>query len=115
MIKFISYWGLIGVLTINFLSFDLVKCSINWNENNWAHACNFKGNDLSRVRIAPEQCDGKCASTPECTHFIWTKRNGGTCWMKKGSVSKSNAFPTNDGSMVCGVPFGDRTINLLSR
>jgi hypothetical protein len=35
--------------------------------------------------------------------------------MKKGSVSKSNAFPTHDQGMVCGVRFGDRTIKPRSR
>ncbi len=115
MIKLISYWKLIGFLIINFLSFDLIQCSIHWNGNKWAHACDFKGNDLSNVQIPPEQCGGKCAKTHRCTHFTWSKWNGGTCWMKKGHVSKRNAFPTNDRSMVCGVRFDDGTTNPLPR
>ncbi|CAF4736191.1 unnamed protein product, partial [Rotaria sp. Silwood2] len=76
---------------------------INWNGNDWAMSCDFYGNDLSNVRIPGEGCGGKCAETQGCTHFTWTQWNGGTCWMKKGSVSKANAFPTNDPHMVCGV------------
>jgi hypothetical protein len=38
-----------------------------------------------------------------CTHFTWTRYDGGTCWMKKGAVSKSDAFDTDDRSSVCGV------------
>ncbi|UJR18907.1 hypothetical protein I4U23_022035 [Adineta vaga] len=93
----------IGILIIISLSFDLIKCDINWNGNNWAFACDFKGNNLSNVRIPGEQCGGKCTRTPQCTHFVWTTSNGGTCWMKKGAVSKKDAIATNDRNMVCGV------------
>ncbi|CAF3843325.1 unnamed protein product [Rotaria magnacalcarata] len=103
MIKLISSWAVMNLLIINFLSFDLIQCRINWKGNNWASGCDFKGNDLSHVRVSAEQCGGKCASTHGCTHFSWSKWNGGTCWMKKGHVSKSNAFSTKDWSMVCGV------------
>ncbi len=44
-----------------------------------------------------------CDSTFRCTHFTWTNYNGGTCWLKYGSVSKPDAFFTNNYSMVCGV------------
>ncbi len=77
--------------------------TIAWNGNSWAMSCDFRGNDLSNVRSSGEHCGGKCAQTPGCTHFTWTKWNGGTCWMKKGPVSKDKAFPTNDATMVCGL------------
>jgi hypothetical protein len=32
-----------------------------------------------------------------------TTYNGGTCWMKTGAVSKSDAFSTTDQTMVCGL------------
>ncbi|PAA89100.1 hypothetical protein BOX15_Mlig002476g1, partial [Macrostomum lignano] len=80
-----------------------VWANINWNGNNWAHGCDFRNNDLSNVRIPSEQCGGRCANTQGCTHFTWTQHNGGTCWMKRGSVLKSDAFPTGDMTMVCGV------------
>ncbi|CAF1003860.1 unnamed protein product [Adineta steineri] len=94
---------LIGILIINILSVSLVKCSINWNGNNWAHNCNFKENDLSNVRVRAEQCGGKCAATPGCTHFTWTNYKRGTCWMKKGSISKSDAFESHGRNKICGV------------
>ncbi|CAF3843698.1 unnamed protein product [Rotaria sp. Silwood1] len=84
------------------LSARIVKRDINWN-GNWAMACDFNNNDLSNVRIAPNLCGPKCVDTPGCTHFTWTQWNGGTCWMKKGPISKSNAFSTTDQTMVCGV------------
>ncbi|RNA11084.1 fibroblast growth factor receptor-like, partial [Brachionus plicatilis] len=66
--------------------------SIDWNNASkqtvWAHACDWKENDLSNSQVAGELCGAECLKTPECTHFTWTTFNGGTCWMKKGSVSK---------------------------
>jgi hypothetical protein len=38
-----------------------------------------------------------------CTHYTWTSYNGGTCLMKKGSVSKSDAFYVAKPDYVCGV------------
>jgi len=76
---------------------------IQWQSGGWAFACDFKNNDLTDARIPGDQCGGRCASTQRCTHFTWTTYNGGTCWMKSGSVSQSNAFFTGDNSMVCGI------------
>jgi hypothetical protein len=75
---------------------------VNWNGNNWALGCDFKGNDLTSVQIPGEKCGEQCSVTPQCTHFTHTKYNGGTCWMKKGPVSPSDAIFTNDNTMVCG-------------
>ena len=76
---------------------------VSWKGQNWAHGCDFIGNDLSTVRVAAAHCGPECESTAECTHFTWTKLHGGTCWMKKGPISKSDAVPKRDRSMVCGV------------
>jgi hypothetical protein len=76
---------------------------INWNGNDWAMACDFRGNDLKNVRIRGEDCGGECARTDGCTHFSWTQWKGGTCWLKKGGVSKRDAVPSSDSKMVCGV------------
>jgi hypothetical protein len=65
--------------------------------------CDFKGSDLSNQKGSASSCAQTCASSSGCTHFTWTSYNGGTCWMKSGSVSKSNAFYTGDQSMVCGI------------
>ena len=78
------------------------KRAINWNDN-WAFACDFSGNDMGSVQVRDEDCGGRCTQTSGCTHFTWTTYNGGTCWLKSGSVSKSDATSTNDASMVCGI------------
>lgn len=77
--------------------------AINWNGNNWALWCDFYGNDLTNAATRGEDCGGRCASTPGCTHFTWTNYNGGTCWMKTNVVSKDNAIPKYDQNAVCGV------------
>ena len=77
--------------------------AINWNGNNWAFGCGFRQRDLANVTISGEKCGGQCVVTNGCTHFTWNNYNGGTCWMKYGPVSKSNAFETGDNNMVCGV------------
>eukprot|EP00731_Ephydatia_muelleri_P007573 Em0003g1821a len=85
------------------ISFSFANAAINWNGNNWAFGCDFRNNDLSNVQISGELCGGKCAATGGCTHFTWTTFNGGTCWMKSGTVSQTDAFETGDQSTVCGV------------
>lgn len=78
----------------------IVSETITWN-GNWALGCEFIGNDLKNVRSAGEECGGKCAANPECTHFTW---NDGTCWMKKfNGVSKDDAAKVFDTSFTCGV------------
>jgi hypothetical protein len=94
------------------LSISLINAQINWQNGQptgttWAMACDFKNSDLSNKQVAGADCANACASTSGCTHFTWTSYNGGTCWMKSGSVSKSNAFYTGDQSMVCGIFSGD--------
>ncbi|CAF4810662.1 unnamed protein product, partial [Rotaria sp. Silwood2] len=103
MINILSTWTLVGYMVVNILILGCVRGDVNWNGNNWAMSCDFHGNDLSSVRIASKFCGGKCAETSGCTHFTWTQYNGGTCWMKSGAVSKSDAFSTSDSTMVCGV------------
>ncbi|CAF4225493.1 unnamed protein product, partial [Rotaria sordida] len=94
---------MIGFITINILSLDSVNSLINWNGNNWAMSCDFSGRDLSNARTSGELCGKTCAESPGCTHFTWTQYNGGTCWMKSGTISKSDAFSTDDPAMACGV------------
>ena len=77
--------------------------AVQWQSENWAFACDFIGNDLSNSRVPGKDCGNLCAKTSQCTHFTWTTYNGGTCWMKSGSVSKNNAVDTQDRSMVCGI------------
>jgi Thaumatin family len=58
---------------------------------------------MSSAQVRGQDCGGKCEQTSGCTHYTWTTFNGGTCWMKSGRVSKSDAFDTGDQSMICGV------------
>ncbi|XP_065674738.1 uncharacterized protein LOC136091291 [Hydra vulgaris] len=76
--------------------------AIEWN-GNWAFGCDFRNRDLANAQIKGAECGGRCSTTPQCTHFSWNSYNGGTCWMKYGPVSKSDAFETGDRGMVCGV------------
>ena len=78
--------------------------TVKWDiSGTWAYACDFKGNDLSSIHSIAADCGTKCSTTPTCTHFTWSNFNGGTCFMKNGTVSKQDAFQTNDPSMVCGI------------
>jgi len=69
----------------------------------WSLGCDFAGNDISNKPTSGELCASTCVRTFGCTHFTWTRYNGGYCWMKSGMVSQSNAFATADQSMVCGI------------
>ena len=105
--KMVKNINLLVLIQVIFLLVNLIKVeAVTWQTGDWAFACDFKGNDLSNARVSGDKCGPKCVSTSGCTHFTWTTYNGGTCWMKKGSVSKSNAFDTGDRTMVCGVVSG---------
>ncbi len=79
-----------------------MNSGIIWN-GNWAYGCDFFGRDLSRVSTPAANCGPTCVRTRQCTHFAWTNFNGGSCWMKSGSVSKSNAFVSSTQGIICGV------------
>lgn len=80
-----------------------ISQTINWGKNNWAFACDFVGYDLSNAKTTSDKCSATCVNTEDCTHFTWTDYNGGTCWMKYGSFSKSDAIFTNNNKMICGI------------
>ena len=78
---------------------------ISWNngpDGPWSMGCDFYGNDLSNVRSTGEACSSQCRSKTGCTHYSWTNYNGGTCWMKQGSISKESATKAQF-DVVCGV------------
>ena len=85
------------------LTFNSAFAQINWQIGNWALACDFKENNLNSVKVRGEECGGICYQNSQCTHFVWSTYNGGTCWLKSGSVSKSDAIYTGDFSMSCGI------------
>lgn len=76
---------------------------IDWNGSNSAASCAFSGNDLSNSLSKPEECEMLCTATPDCTHYTWTDFNSGTCWLKTGKVSKSDALIKLDQNAMCGI------------
>ncbi|GAV00589.1 hypothetical protein RvY_11415 [Ramazzottius varieornatus] len=86
---------------------------IRWTDENYAHGCDFPGNDLSTVKIPGRNCGRTCESTHGCTHFTWSKSEGGTCRLKQGGKRKEDAVKVADSSVVCGVvkPLMKRTID----
>jgi hypothetical protein len=78
----------ISLSIIHSVSTHREKRAIKWNGNNWAFSCDFYNNDLTNVQVSGANCGGTCAQTSGCTHFTWTQYNGGTCWMKYGSISQ---------------------------
>lgn len=93
-----------NLLAFLFLTMLVVSTrAYDWHDEGnlvWAPDCDFFGNDLSNAQIPGEQCGPRCSTTGGCTHFTWTDHNGGTCWMKQGSVSQDQAQPK--GGAVCG-------------
>ena len=58
---------------------------------------------MGSVQTSGSNCGPTCARTQGCTHFSWTNYNGGTCWMKRDAVTKSDAFYSSTPGIVCGV------------
>ncbi|KAI8608631.1 thaumatin [Chytriomyces sp. MP71] len=72
----------------------------------WASGCDWKASDIGNAQVAGSQCSTTCAQTSGCTHFSWTSFNGGTCWMKFGSVSQADAVVSTNAGAVCGYMTG---------
>ena len=103
MINLQSSIILLGLVIIDSLLVGLGRCAVNWNETNTAVACDFIGNDFLHAQIPLAQCRQQCYQIQDCTHFTWTSYPSGTCWMKKGQVSQSDAQSTMDQDTVCGI------------
>lgn len=77
---------------------------IAWNGNNWAEGCLFDFNDFKYIPSKIEECYGICANDYNCTHFTWTKYDGGTCYLQKyDGVSKDNAVKVAIRDTKCGI------------
>ena len=94
-----------------FIAFELsLVHSINWQPGNWASGCKFNmdDNNLSlETGWDPKECIKSCQSKSGCTHcvHILTKYSvgGGTCYMKKGNVRKTDAIDNGNESWTCGI------------
>ncbi|KAI8891977.1 hypothetical protein BC833DRAFT_612911 [Globomyces pollinis-pini] len=78
---------------------------INWGGNSMSLSCNFIGNNLTTVESKGSfwPCRTQCLSVKECTHYVWEEKDGGTCYLKAGLVSKGFAVKTTDPTAMCGV------------
>ncbi|RHY16320.1 hypothetical protein DYB36_006241 [Aphanomyces astaci] len=60
----------------------------------------YPGNDLTSTKqVAAESCCADCEETPGCQLFVWTKHNGGTCWLKHTKGVKSVVVGAKVGSL----------------
>ena len=85
--------------------------SIQWQPGNWAYACDFLEGDIQNIPMpgSGANCGPTCQKKCGCTHITWNTYNGGTCWMKSGTVSKSDAIFTGDYSAVCAIASSSST------
>ncbi|OWA50939.1 hypothetical protein BV898_15440 [Hypsibius exemplaris] len=74
--------------------------AITWHDN-WAHGCDFPGNDISDHHIEPKLCGPKCQEVGECTHFGYNPTNG-KCWLKRGPMTKGQA-QQRSADWICGL------------
>lgn len=90
-----------------------IKGQIVWY-GNWAYACDFTNQDYTAIQSSEAQwCGPMCDQLAECTHYTWTNYDDGMCWLKYGSVSKSNAFYTGNYDMICGISTAVKTNNTV--
>jgi hypothetical protein len=58
---------------------------------------------LTSVQLRADDCSGRCATTPGCTHFTWDNYLGGTCWLKQGAIARTDAVFSNSPGIICGI------------
>lgn len=49
----------------------------------------YFGNDISNVKGLNTECCQKCRDYPGCRAWTWSDLNGGTCWLKSSSTTKT--------------------------
>ena len=72
---------------------------VDWQIDNWADRCEFKGKTFAEVSTAVNACGPECEKSPKCTHFTWIK---GTCHLKEGKFNKEDAVYTGVKDNICG-------------
>ena len=55
------------------------------------------------IKTKREECGPICEKTVGCTHYTWDTQRGGRCWLKKGPVTKADAFEVSDHLKICGL------------
>ena len=88
------------------MAFVFLISSVYAEEFQWvgnsAENCDFHGIYLKDFPSTKAECGPKCESNPECTHYAWGPfHSGGNCVLKKGPVSKSDAYSTLN--TYCGI------------
>ena len=92
-------------LTIFFVMISMLATSFAWpdwkdgDRCKWSDDCDYEGHDLHSRQSRGEECGGICADYINCTHFVWTEWNGGTCWLKRGHDLQPKR---SNGYSVCG-------------
>lgn len=77
--------------------------------------CDFTGQDLKSILTDGSNCGSLCWQTTDCTHFAFNSYNGGTCWLKSGSVTYADAVVSDDESSSCGIIYeSSATTNSVS-
>ena len=67
----------------------------------WALNCDWPAQDLNKIRAGGDRCGQLCRNEAACSHFAWNNADGGTCYMKGGSVSQNGAI--FKGQTTCGI------------
>lgn len=67
----------------------------------WSYNCDFIGENVAVERSEIADCGHICFSNIECTHFVWNKHDGGTCWLK-GSGTIETPVEKYDENFLCG-------------
>ena len=95
-----------------------MNLGVEWDEmkkekenKTWAKACDFNSTFLSQIESKGEDCNTFCRKNSNCSHYTWIayKENNftnGTCIMKSGDVTESDAFftgPNNENKTSCGI------------
>jgi len=88
---------------------------VDFSADKTARYCDYKAQDIKRVQVTPEgggaaTCRIRCKDQPGCTHYVWGKWNGGSCWMKRAPFCPGRAFFQNKTAhkeMVCGYMDGE--------
>jgi len=75
---------------------------VDWHEN-IGRSCEFVGQNLTHYNLEASKCSDKCAETQLCTHFMWNRYKGGTCWLKKGFATKKDAIRISSPYGFCGI------------